>query len=65
MVEPMTRADLIAELEARLAALPTLEELDARKPRTLDEAIERTRLRGDRLATERLLYAQRNSYGKM
>ena len=58
MIEPINRATLIAELEARLASLPTMMELQAWKPRTLDEAIERTRLIGERLATARLLHAQ-------
>lgn len=62
MIEPMTRAEIIAELEAELAELPSMAELDAWKPRSLEEAIERTRLRGKRRATEKLLFAQRNRY---
>ena len=65
MIEPLTRAELIADLEAKLAALPTLEELQYRQGIGMENQIERTRLIGIRKATEEQLYYQRNRYEEM
>ena len=54
----VTAAQLHREYVARLEEIPPMEELIARRPRTLDEAIERTRLIGERAAITKLLEAQ-------
>ena len=54
----VTTAQLRREYVARLEEIPPMEELLARRPRTLDEAIERTRLIGERAAITKLLEAQ-------
>ena len=54
----VTTAQLRREYVARLEEIPPMEQLLARRPRTLDEAIERTRLIGERAAIVKLLEAQ-------
>ena len=54
----VTTAQLRREYVARLEEIPPMEQLLARRPRTLDEAIERTRLIGERAAITKLLEAQ-------
>lgn len=56
-IVPVTLDQLIAQYEAELAAMPSLEEIEAMSPKNIDEAIEKTRLRGKRMATERILNA--------
>ena len=52
--------ELLEEYRARLAEIPPMEQLLAWRPRTLDEAIERTRLIGERAALVRMIEAQEN-----
>ena len=54
----VTADQLRREYVARLEEIPPMEQLLARRPRTLDEAIERTRLIGERAAITKLLEAQ-------
>ena len=52
--------ELLKEYKARLAEIPPMEQLLAWRPRDLDEAIERTRLIGERAALVRMIEAQEN-----
>jgi len=54
----VTADQLRREYVARLEEIPPMEQLLAWRPRTLDEAIERTRLIGERAAITKLLEAQ-------
>lgn len=62
-IRPTTREELEREYRARLRQIPSMESLLAMRPTTLDEAIERTRLIGERAALERLLNARRVARG--
>lgn len=52
--------ELLEEYKARLEEIPPMEKLLAWRPRNLDEAIERTRLIGERAALARMIEAQEN-----
>lgn len=61
MMEPLTRADLIAGWQEELAAMPTAEEIEAWQPKTLEEAIDKVQARGKRRALERLIQARKSA----